>query len=94
MIVRRVEPFSAAKVGGMLYAILGLILGIIFTLMSSTIGSMMGSGAGSFGALFGVGSIILLPIVYGIVGFIACLIMAALYNAAAKFAGGIEIQVE
>jgi hypothetical protein len=92
MIVRRIEPMSAAKVGGMLYALLGLLLGVIFTLISFT--GMGAAGMGSYGMLFGAGAIIILPIVYGIIGFIACAIMAAFYNLAAKLAGGIEVQVD
>jgi hypothetical protein len=94
MIVRRIEPFSAAKVGGMLYAILGLIAAVLITLFSSAIGGMMGTSGAGMGAMFGIGSIILFPILYGICGFILTLIMSVVYNAAAKFVGGIEIQVD
>jgi hypothetical protein len=94
MVIRRIEPMSAAKVGGMLYALLGLLFGVIFTLFSFTGMGMMGAGMGSMGALFGVGAIIILPIVYGIAGFIFCGIAAAFYNVAAKMAGGLEIQAE
>jgi hypothetical protein len=44
-----------------------------------------------FGALFGVGAIILLPICYGILGFIGTLIMAWLFNIAAGIVGGVEV---
>jgi hypothetical protein len=44
--------------------------------------------------LFGVGSIIFLPIFYGILGFIGGLITAWTYNLVARFAGGLEIELE
>jgi hypothetical protein len=47
-----------------------------------------------FGVLFGVESIIFLPIFYGILGFICSLITARTYNLVARFAGGLEIELE
>lgn len=92
MIVRRIEPMSAAKVGGALYAMLGLLMGCLFTLVSFT--GFSSASMGPMGALFGVGAIIILPLLYGIMGFIFTGISAAIYNVAAKVAGGIELQVE
>jgi|RhiMetdeSRZDD1v2_1073273.scaffolds.fasta_scaffold195939_3 hypothetical protein len=96
MVIRRIEPMSAAKVGGMLYALLGLLIGVIFTLISFTGMGMMGagSGMGSYSMMFGAGAIIILPILYGILGFIFCGISAAFYNLAAKLAGGLEVQTD
>ncbi len=42
----------------------------------------------------GVAAIIILPIVYGCIGFVMTLIMAALYNLVAGWVGGMEIQAE
>ena len=93
MIVKRIEPFQCAKMAGTVYAILGFIAGLLFSLFA-----MMGSGLiGDFplgGAIFGVGAVILLPIVYGCMGFVAGLIMSAIYNLAAKWVGGVALQVE
>jgi hypothetical protein len=94
MVIRRIEPMSAAKVGGMLYALLGLLIGVIFTLISFTGMGMGGTGMGAYGMMFGAGAIIILPIVYGILGFIFCGISAAFYNLAAKLAGGLEVQTD
>jgi len=55
--------------------------------------SLMGAGAAA-GAIFGIGAVILLPLLYGIIGFVVTLIGAWIYNAAAKRVGGIEIQTE
>jgi hypothetical protein len=42
--------------------------------------------------LTGVGAIVVLPICYGIFGFIGTLIMAWLFNVAAGMVGGVEIE--
>lgn len=46
------------------------------------------------GLLFGVGSVIFLPIFYGVLGFVFGLLTALLYNLVARFVGGIEVEVE
>jgi hypothetical protein len=46
------------------------------------------------GLLFGVGAIVLLPIFYGLLGFVCALVGAALYNVVAKLTGGIELELE
>jgi len=99
MVIRRVNPISAAKVNGVLCAILGFVIGAFWSLMIMALGSMASSssseglpGAGIISMLMGAGAIIILPIVYGIFGFIGGLIYAALYNLVAKWTGGLEIE--
>jgi hypothetical protein len=53
--------------------------------------SMAGAG---FGAAIGIAAIIVLPILYGVLGFVATLVGAWLYNAAASIVGGIEIDAQ
>lgn len=100
MVIKRVDPMSAAKIGGVLYALLGLVIGAVITIGAMAFGGMMSSlsdqssgGPGAMvGMLFGAGSIIILPICYGILGFIGALISAFIYNIAAKVTGGIEVE--
>jgi hypothetical protein len=97
--VKRIGPGSAFKVGMVLYAILGLILGCFMALLSMTMGSlssMAGAtvpGAKAFGFGFGIGSIIIFPIMYGIIGGIGGAITAALYNLVAGWVGGLEVDI-
>lgn len=100
MRIRRIDPISAAKVGGVLYAGLGLLIGACVSVVMMTIGSAAalsdeGSPAGALlGALFGAGSIVIMPIIYGIIGAVTMLISALLYNVSAKIAGGLQIEVQ
>ena len=94
MVINRVGPVSCAKITGTLYAILGLIFGAFISLFSLAGGMASNRGGGAmFGAVMGVGAIIMLPIFYGLIGFIATLIGAWLYNVAAGIVGGVEIDV-
>ena len=54
-----------------------------------------GSGGpdAGFGAIFGLAAILVLPILYGCMGFVMTAIMAMLYNALSGMVGGIEVDV-
>jgi hypothetical protein len=97
MVITRISPMSCAKVSGLLYAVIGFVVGACISLVMLTVGSMaqdetMPMGA-MFGALFGIGAIVMLPVFYGILGFIGGAIVAAAYNLVAGWAGGIELDV-
>jgi hypothetical protein len=96
MVVKRVAPLSAAKVSLFLYACIGFIVGAFVALIG-----LMGVALGDRGSLgpfmgmaLGVGAIVVLPIFYGVLGFLAGLIGAAVYNVAAGIVGGVEIDVQ
>jgi hypothetical protein len=96
MIINRVGPLSVAKIAGTLYAILGLIFGAIISLLAMAGALAVNSeeaGAAAFGAIFGVGAVVLLPILYGGFGFVMTLLMAALFNMTARLVGGVQIDV-
>lgn len=97
MVLRRVGAVSLAKVFGVLYGLLGLILGgflALFSLLGAGIGAASGSEEAWFGAIFGVGAVIILPILYGVIGFVAWWIGGALYNLVAGMVGGIVVELE
>ena len=93
MRLKRIEPLSLGKLFGILYALMALIIGAFITVFS-LVGIAVNSQAGLFGLIFGIGAIILLPIFYGIAGFLIGLIGALLYNLVAKWTGGIELEFE
>lgn len=97
--LRRIDPFSAMKMAFCVYAMIGFVVGAILSLISLIGGfALLSSGEegveGMIGILFGVGAIIILPIFYGILGTIAGLIGSLIYNMAASFTGGLEVDIE
>lgn len=99
MKIRRVGALSLGKILGVLYAVAGLLLGLVFSIagmFGAAIGMSQqeGPGAALLGLLFGVGAIVILPLVYGTMGFIVGLIVAVVYNIVARMAGGIELDLE
>ena len=96
MIVRKINPMSCGKMMGALYAIIGLIAGVIFAtaaLMGASF-APTDSGHSFVGVMFGVGAIILLPLCYGLFGFISGLIVPFIYNIIAGIVGGVEVDVQ
>lgn len=109
-VLKRLGIMSVAKITAVIGVIVGLIMGIIFALISLLFGSftavpvgygaspydMMGPGmmgGGGFGA-FGLLAIVILPIVYGIGGFIYGTVVAVIYNFIARIIGGIVLEFE
>jgi len=67
---------------------MGLIMGLIVFLMS-LVGAGVNQNAGpAFAAGMGIGMAIVLPIFYGVLGFIGGMIYAAIYNLIAAITGG------
>jgi hypothetical protein len=96
--IRRFGVLSAGKIYGALCGLMGLIFGAFMSLFSVIGAGFAGaSGAGDdafLGMLFGVGAIIILPIFYGVLGFVMGLISALLYNLIAGMVGGLEIDLD
>ncbi|MFT3806786.1 hypothetical protein [Arenimonas sp.] len=102
MIVKRVGALSLGKLMGLMYGGIGLLVGAIFGLVSM-VGGMAGLAAqegaeGAAGAGFmaglGLAAVVIFPIMYGLMGFIGGLLSAVFYNLAARFVGGVELDVE
>lgn len=99
MILKKIDPLSAAKISGIIAAAIGLLAGLLLFLFGGLLGGLAGAqehGTGAGLAALGGGAlgIIVLPIVYGIFGFIGGLIQAFVYNIAARFVGGVRIETE
>jgi hypothetical protein len=92
-IVKSVGVLSVAKIMGLVYACMGLIFAPLFLVMGM-LGTMLGQDRTPFAGVFGVVFALLMPILYGLVGFIAGAIGALLYNLFSKLVGGFELELE
>ena len=76
---------------------MGLIFGALFAciaLVGGSIAQWNGQEGAAPGALFGVGAIVLLPLLYGVLGVVFGALSAWLYNVFAGLVGGVEVQLE
>ena len=90
----RVEPIQAGKLTGLLYVV-GSLFMIPFLLLGGLAGAMApqqnGGGAVPAVVMFVVAAII--PVIYGVLGFVAGIVMAFVYNLAAGWIGGFRISL-
>ncbi len=97
MKLKRIGVLSAGLTMAALYGGIALIFGAILSVLSlvgAGIVAASGDDMAWLAPLFGVGAIVVLPIVYGIFGFLGGILTAFLYNLAAGFTGGIELSLE
>ncbi|MBC7930418.1 MAG: DUF3566 domain-containing protein [Rubrivivax sp.] len=101
MQVKRVGIFSYAKISAVTCAAFGLIFGVIYGLIFMIVGGAMMAGGGRDASGAGAGSMVIgllamigIPIFYGVLGFIVGAIGGVIYNVAAGFVGGLELELE
>lgn len=83
--IRRFGVGQTAKVVGALYALMGLVFVPILLLASMVSPDKSGIGPGLA---------LVLPIIYGVAGFVFTAIGCAIYNFVAGLVGGIEVELD
>lgn len=91
--LKRIDVVSVGVMMGIFSAILGLVAGGFFSLFA-VIGAAAQNGNAIVGLAFGLGAVIIMPLIYGVMGFVAGAIGALLYNACASLMGGIKFDLE
>jgi hypothetical protein len=89
----RVAPLQLGVVFAAFYALLSLIV-VPFVLIALVVAPSIPNAQHQAVALsvgMGVFMVVLLPIVYGVMGFLFGLLAAVIYNLVAKMTGGVEI---
>lgn len=95
--LKRINVMSVAKVNGVIGVLFGLIAGIFINIIPAGMMSQMGemdavkvlSATGT-----GVMGFIVLPIFYGISGFVVGALFAFLYNLVARWIGGVRLELK
>jgi hypothetical protein len=97
MELKRIGPLSAGKVLGIMSFVMGLVIGLITVVFSLATSAYFGDVFGDSSTLsmmFGFGSLLIMPFIYGVLGFIQGLIGAWLYNLIARILGGIHLELQ
>lgn len=89
-VIKSVNPISLAKIHALFGVVVGFVYGILFALVGT---AMALGGAMPHFLMFGVLSIIVFPILFGVIAFVCGLVMAWLYNVFAGSVGGIEVEL-
>ncbi|TAJ45677.1 hypothetical protein [Methanofollis fontis] len=97
-VIQRFGIVSVARINAAISLVIGLVLSVLWILFTGVTGVARGIDGGAIGsaAMHGAGGlvvIIFVTIVYAVVGFIAGALVALLYNVAAGWFGGIEMDL-
>jgi len=89
---------SFATIAGVLGAIWGLLVALAAIFVQTAFTSMMGRLYMMYTNMIptvtmGLAALVVLPVLYGLTGFVACYIGALVYNAVAKKFGGIKLDM-
>ena len=88
MILKKISVWPFAKFYAVFMAVLGFIIGLLFALIN------LAAPIESPYQVFGFATIVVFPIIYGLMGFAMGLVTSWLYNLVAKFVGGIELDFD
>jgi hypothetical protein len=95
--IKKFEPLSVMRIAAICYGALGLVEGAAFSIIFS-LAPMAAAGQQQMprwlGLLFGGLSIVVFPILLGVMGAIIGGLGAVVYNVAARYVGGIAVEVE
>jgi len=95
MVVKSVGVASVAKMYGAISAGVGLLIGVCIALASLVGATFADTTEGAmFAPIFGVGAVVIMPILYGVMGAIGGAIGAILYNVFAGMVGGVALNIE
>jgi hypothetical protein len=108
MTIRRIGILSLAKLQAVIVGVVGLILGIpfgCFLMIQGAIsyirpvptggGAVLESGRGRGGlAIIGLLMVVMIPILFGLAGFVTGALVGLIYNLAAGMIGGLDIDVD
>lgn len=91
--IKRVNVLSLGKMLSIINAALGLAMGLLVTIGAMT-GVDMSQGQVPVGSLIQKFSILYFPVLYAVAGFLGGVLTAVMFNFAAKYFGGLEIDIE
>ncbi len=99
--IKHLDIISVMKVCFVVYGIIGLLVGLIVFVVTLASSSLLGYGggwgpshvSGLIRAGFGVIMVPLIAVLYGCIGAVGGLIVAAVYNVICRMIGGIKMTI-
>ncbi len=90
--VKRIEVLSLALLSALLHGVLGLLVGVAVAIASLTPAAQ--ALPFPHGPLVALLAVLLLPLVYAAIGFLAGALSAVVYNLGARLTGGVSLLLE
>jgi hypothetical protein len=91
--LRSIGVLSCAKIFTVVHAVLGILVGFLF-LVVGIIGAATAPSHSRLGTVGIIVLAVLMPVFYGVLGFVMGAVWAFVYNLAAQSIGGLELQLD
>lgn len=91
--LRSIGVLSSAKIFAVVQAAIGILVGFLF-LIFAIVGAALAPAQQKLGMAGMIVIAILMPVIYGLIGFVAGAIWAFVYNLVAQAIGGLELQLD
>ncbi|PIP33878.1 hypothetical protein COX69_01465 [Candidatus Falkowbacteria bacterium CG_4_10_14_0_2_um_filter_48_10] len=94
-VLTKIKPVSFGRISAAIYLAIGLAAGLVMFFLSVA-GAVFGQSpaSGRTSLFIGLVMLIILPIFYGALGFAIGWIGGLVYNLAAKWFGGLEVEIK
>lgn len=94
MVLRSIGVLSCGKIVGVFYGLLGLL--VIPVMLMMVLAGLAQNDAGGAAPMIIIGllAIVGIPLMYGAIGFVWGIIVAAVYNLLAGWIGGLELEFD
>ena len=91
--LRSIGVLSSAKIFAVVQAAIGILVGFLF-LIFGIFGAAIAPSKSQYGMVFIVVMSVLMPVIYGVLGFVMGAVWAFVYNLTAQAIGGLELQLD
>jgi len=91
--LRSIGVLSCAKIFTIVHAVIGILVGFLF-LVFGIVGAAVAPSQPKHGMVAIIVLAVLMPVFYGVLGFVMGAVWAFVYNLAAQSIGGLELQLD
>lgn len=90
--IKEINVISAANISGVIHFAIGIFVGVLYFLISLGMPAEMFDAVPWMRYMFGVGSLVLMPIASGVMGWLSGAVSSLVYNLVADRIGGLKIR--
>lgn len=92
--IKEISILSMSKLLAAVQGVFGLVAGLFLTLAYLIDPAFLQTSAGGVGALFGVWSVVMMPLINAVLGFMTGALLAGVYNLYVRLSGtGVSVTV-
>lgn len=91
--LRSIGVLSCAKIFALVHAVLGILVGFLLLLLG-IFGAALAPRPQKLGMVGIIVAAVLMPVIYGVLGFVMGALWAFIYNLAAQSIGGLDLQLD